>query len=48
MLFDCDVKEVLSGWQMFILYYVGSYSMASTLNVDSLTNKMDCWEGASD
>ena len=33
---------------MFVLYYVWSYSMTSTLNVDSLTSKMDCWKKASD
>ena len=39
--FDCDVNEVLSG-------YVWTYSMASILNVVSLTNKMDWWERGSD
>ena len=50
MEFDCDVKEVLSGWQMLLCgwYYVYSYSMTSTLNDDSLKNKMDFWERASD
>ena len=41
MEFDCDVKEVLSG-------YVWSYSMTSTLNTVSLTNKIDWWERGSD
>ena len=41
MEFDCDVKEVLSG-------YVWIYSMTSTLNTVSLTNKTDWWERGSD
>ena len=42
--FDCNVKELLSGCQMFVLYYVWSYSMTATLNDDSSTNKMGCWK----
>ena len=41
---DCNVKELLSGCQMFVLYYVSSYSMTATLNDDSSTNKMGCWK----
>ena len=38
---DCDVKEFLSDWQMFAMYYVWFYSMTSTLNDNFLKNKMD-------
>ena len=36
---DCEVKELLSVW--YLLYYVGFYSMTSTLNDDFSANKMD-------
>ena len=42
MKIDCDVKEPLLGWWMFILYYVWFYSINYTLNDDSSTSKIDC------
>ena len=39
---DCDVKELFLDWYIFVLYYVGSYSMTSNLDNDSSTNKAYC------